>query len=339
MKKRFFYSCLCLIIVMLGCSGSSDDTPLQTSTNSTSQAESINYRQLAANYHSVSESNLTDAQLVSFFNQFFITSAQNISDSFACNDSRYFRYTRTGVSSYSSGNGSYNVSYTGVSLSIDSDYLVISSQGYPNHQSYFFYNAESSPVCMFSMGNTINDKDIVMKIPLSPTVASSPTNTTMSVIGLASNGVAFFDGYSANTNNVWSLSSDAFDQESETFDQTLGHPEQSGTYHYHVDTTYSGAISSSSPIYYTSINPVETDRSKLLGFMRDGFPVFGPEENNSTVSDSDLDSCRGHVGQTAEFGNVYHYHVKALETITENTEDAYIIGCFSGTVGPAVTTN
>ena len=76
-----------------------------------------------------------------------------------------------------------------------------------------------------------------------------------------------------------------------------------------------------------------------LSSTRDGFPVYGPQENASLVSESSLDSCRGHVGATTEFGTVYHYHVKALENITTNTEDAYIIGCFSGTVGPAVTSN
>lgn len=329
-----------VISLFTGCSEDSGSSSSSSSTSTTSSVgETINYRQLAANHHSVNVNALTDAQLISFFNQFFVTTSQTISDSFNCTDSTYFKYGRNGSSAYTSGSGSYSANYTGVSLSIDGDYLAISAQGMPDHKSYFYYNAETSPVCTFSMGNPINNIDIEMKIPLNPTVASNSSNTTMSTIGLAKNGVSFFDGYASNTNNVWSLASDAYDQESGTFDQMLGHPQQTGTYHYHVDPTYSGSIDASSPIFYTTITAAINDRSALLGFMRDGFPIYGPQESGTLVSESSLDSCRGHVGTTSEFGAVYHYHVKALENITANTEDAYIIGCFSGTVGPAVTSN
>ena len=39
----------------------------------------------------------------------------------------------------------------------------------------------------------------------------------------------------------------------------------------------------------------------------DGYAIFGPEEDRAIPSD--LDECSGHVSVTAEFGEVYHYHL------------------------------
>jgi hypothetical protein len=48
----------------------------------------------------------------------------------------------------------------------------------------------------------------------------------------------------------------------------------------------------------------------LMGFLLDGFPVYGPmEENGTIVNNSNLDAFHGHIHATADFPNgIYHYH-------------------------------
>jgi hypothetical protein len=50
----------------------------------------------------------------------------------------------------------------------------------------------------------------------------------------------------------------------------------------------------------------------LLGFLLDGFPVYGPLENSITITNADLDAYHGHTHATADFPNgIYHYHFTA----------------------------
>jgi hypothetical protein len=78
----------------------------------------------------------------------------------------------------------------------------------------------------------------------------------------------------------------------------------SGMYHYHMEPTYLTETLGS---------------SALLGFLLDGYPVYGPQENGRTVTNADLDSFHGHFGPTADYPQgIYHYHITA--------EDPYING-------------
>jgi len=97
-----------------------------------------------------------------------------------------------------------------------------------------------------------------------------------------------------------------------TFDQYDGHPTPMGQYHYHAE-----------PLHLTA----QHGRNALLGFLLDGFPVYGPDENGHTLTSADLDQFHGHTGPTPEFpGGIYHYHVTA--------DDPYINGSgFYGTPG------
>jgi hypothetical protein len=71
-----------------------------------------------------------------------------------------------------------------------------------------------------------------------------------------------------------------------SFDQYLGHPQLTGQYHYHQE-----------PAYLTTQN----GKSAFLGFLLDGFPVYGPQENGKAVSNADLDTYHGHSHATADF--------------------------------------
>ncbi|MFX6288843.1 YHYH protein, partial [Acinetobacter baumannii] len=75
------------------------------------------------------------------------------------------------------------------------------------------------------------------------------------------------------------------------------------------------------------LTTVKASKSALLGFLLDGFPVYGPTENGVTVTNSNLDALHGHSHATTEYPNgIYHYHITST--------DPYINGSgFYGTAG------
>ena len=80
-----------------------------------------------------------------------------------------------------------------------------------------------------------------------------------------------------------------------SFDQANGHPQQTGQYHYHVE-----------PVRLTE----KYGQDALLGFLLDGFPVYGPKEGTKTLTNADLDIYHGHTLATKEFpAGIYHYHI------------------------------
>ncbi|MCB0697211.1 MAG: YHYH protein, partial [Chitinophagaceae bacterium] len=102
-------------------------------------------------------------------------------------------------------------------------------------------------------------------------------------------GVPFYNQYAAGGSPLTG--------EINSFDQYNGHPQQMGDYHYHVE-----------PLYLTAAK----GKDALMGFLADGFPVYGPEENGKTLTSSDLDSYHGHSGATADYPDgIYHYHLSA----------------------------
>jgi hypothetical protein len=115
-------------------------------------------------------------------------------------------------------------------------------------------------------------------------------------IGIAVNGVALFNQYAAGRQPLMG--------EINSFDQYNGHPQNTGQYHYHVE-----------PLYLTTTN----GNSSLIGFLLDGYPVYGPFENGKRITNADLDELHGHTGVTADYPNgIYHYHI--------TSEDPYING-------------
>ena len=124
-------------------------------------------------------------------------------------------------------------------------------------------------------------------------------------MGVSINGVALFKQYAGPNNQPLT-------NEIRSFDQYNGHPQQTGQYHYHIE-----------PLYITAMH----GKDALIGFLLDGFPVYGPEENGALVSGSELDDFHGHTTPTKEYPEgIYHYHITA--------DDPYINGGeFYGTVG------
>jgi hypothetical protein len=209
----------------------------------------------------------------------------------------------------------YKKIYGATSITSDGTYVYIKSNGMPDHKSVY-YNSSNSLYENFSgttfgnnkfnkNPNTINSQSLTFKIPLNPTVASSHASTPLGPIGVALNGVPIFNQYAGPNQPLTG--------EIASFDQWWGHPQQSGLYHYHVE-----------PLYLTT---VKVTKSSLLGFLLDGFPVYGPQENGQTVTNAMLDAYHGHTAVTADYPNgIYHYHI--------TDADPFINGSgFYGTAG------
>ena len=206
----------------------------------------------------------------------------------------------------------YSKIYNATDIYLDGNYVVIEVDGVPDHNSPYFsssssqYEAYNGDNSNFNLNpNTIDSFDFKFRIPLNPTEASNHASTQLGSIGVSLNGVSFYNQYAGPNNQPLT-------NEINSFDQYAGHPQPQGVYHYHIE-----------PTYLTTNQGEEA----LLGFLLDGFPVYGPEENGVTITNDDLDAFHGHIGVTTDYPDgIYHYH------ITDN--DPYINGSgYYGTPG------
>ena len=189
--------------------------------------------------------------------------------------------------------------------------VVVTSTNIPDHKSPYFqptdarYEAYNGTNTRFVLNpNRIADQLLVYRITSTPAVAASVSATPLGPIGVTVNGVAIFNQYAGPNQPLTN--------EIDSFDQYGGHPQQTGQYHYHVETLWITA---------------KVGKGGLIGVLLDGFPVYGPLENGKTLVSSDLDALHGHTSATAQFPNgIYHYHVTA--------DSPYINGTgFKGTPG------
>ena len=177
---------------------------------------------------------------------------------------------------------------------LEGDVVVLKSNGVPDHSSPYFtasdnrYEAYNGDNDNFHLNpNRISEQSLTFRIPLNPTEASNKEATPLGAIGIALNGVALYNQYAGPNQPLT--------REIDSFDQYNGHPQQFGAYHYHVE-----------PLYLT----INKGKDALMGFLLDGFPVYGPEENGQAVTNADLDDYHGHVGATADYPDgIYHYHI------------------------------
>jgi hypothetical protein len=194
-------------------------------------------------------------------------------------------------------------------------YVYIESNGIPNHKSPYFgsgnsnYEAFNLDGVSFNLNpNRIDEQTLVFKIPISPTKASSASATQLGPIGVSLNGVPFYNQY-AGPNNT------PLTNEIISFDQYKGHPQNTGQYHYHIE-----------PTYLTSSD----GKDAFLGFLLDGFPVYGPEEDGKTITNSDLDAFHGHTTVTADYPNgIYHYHITDADPYLNGSGYYGVVGSVS----------
>ncbi|HYG03829.1 MAG TPA: YHYH protein [Chryseosolibacter sp.] len=191
--------------------------------------------------------------------------------------------------------------YGATDMYVEGDYIVIKSTAVPDHKSPYFegtewestmWIADTRPGFQQAPNNKVSSINFTFKIPKTPTESANKTPLGTATIGVAVNGVPLFNQYAAGqvpitTNSMEYLS----------FDLYGGHPTPFHEYHYHIE-----------PNYITD----NEGRDALVGFLLDGFPVYGPEEDGEILTSNDLDVYHGHSHATADYPDgIYHYHITA----------------------------
>jgi hypothetical protein len=182
-----------------------------------------------------------------------------------------------------------------VKVTINGDFLEIESDGIPNHQTATYPN-EHNP-------NSILRQNYHFRIPLQPKFAEQTTKLPFGPIGVAVNGIPFYNPYNAEGRDA------VFGPSAEVFDSCCGHPDPRGRYHYHK--------------YPVCINSPFRDpsgkHSPLIGWSFDGFAICGPNGEDGSPP-KDLDKCNGHIDKVRG----YHYHV--------TNDFPYILGAYRGVI-------
>ncbi len=196
-----------------------------------------------------------------------------------------------------SGYGAASVS----SVTVDGDYVVIKCTGVPDHKSPYFKNstwessmyvADTRSTFKQAPGSYVAAFNYTFRIPKAPKESSSKKSLGTATIGIALNGVPLFNQYAAG-NTAISVGTGEY----VSFDLYGGHPAPSLDYHYHIE-----------PNFITTAKGSDA----LIGYLLDGFPVYGSKENGKTVTSSSLDAYHGHTAVTKEYPNgIYHYHTTA----------------------------
>jgi hypothetical protein len=230
----------------------------------------------------------------------------------ACGSSGTTAAVTSPATTTTSGSGSgvttsamYSQFGSSVQVTIDGATVTLRTTDQPDHPSPYWPTSnplyEAPHAGMMRNPFSIVAQNIVMRVPLSPQVATQGSDTPLGPIGVSINGVVFFNQYAAGRVPLG--------DEIYSFDRLNGHPAPSNQYHYHME-----------PLWLTA-----TSKSRLIGVLLDGFPVYGPRDMDGTAP-ANLDVCHGHVGATSEFPDgLYHYH-------TTDTSP-YVSGCYRGAPG------
>ena len=145
----------------------------------------------------------------------------------------------------------------------------------------------------------------LFRIPRTPAVAATIQLTGLGPIGVFVDGVVMFDtrdafSYVNSTaseanpgDGIWSR--DAWVNESMTFDPALAHQPGSGQYHYHANAIALRSLLGdnvnfipATKLYVENTNTATPAHSPILGWVRDGYPVYGPygySVSNSAASE------------------------------------------------------
>jgi hypothetical protein len=156
--------------------------------------------------------------------------------------------------------------------------------------------------------NIISSHAVNITFDAIPTINDEP-----SCVGFGSNGISLAG--SAIYQGSSTLGTDAAAWE--ILDNNGGHTDGTETYHYHYLTE---AI-------LDELDPDDGGHSQLMGYMQDGFGIFGPRgEDGDILASADLGECHGHTHDIEWDGNIlnmFHYHW--------TYDFPYNVGCFKGT--------
>ena len=154
--------------------------------------------------------------------------------------------------------------------------------------------------------NLPTNRKTLYRIPRNPSVPATRTLTGLGSIGIFVDGVAMFDSRDAFSWNgtteaagTGSWNREAYVNEGATFDPGFAHQENSGTYHYHASPVALRHrlgdhvdFDTATRTYRESSTPVSR-HSPILGWVQDGFPIYGPYGySNATNAGSGLSRMR-----------------------------------------------
>ena len=190
-----------------------------------------------------------------------------------------------GTSQTTWSNGTQNQStpaYAGVQeIYSSSDWLYLRTSGLASHTMGPWLNG--------SFPNLPKNQNVLYRIPMHPVVHTATNLTGLGAIGYFVDGVSMFDSRDAfywngttEVTGTGSWNREAYVNEGATFDPGYAHQENTGTHHYHanpVAVRYQVGdhvdFDATTKTYSESTNPV-TKHSPILGWVRDGYPVYGP---------------------------------------------------------------
>jgi YHYH protein len=199
------------------------------------------------------------------------------------------------------------------------------SNGIPNHElsdqylvpgGAFTPPVDESEVSAFDAAEVVIETPLDVTIPTKPVYSDTVTDTSLGMIGVMISGAQMFNDYEDQARSFIAVN-DNFSIDGVPFvDSCNGHPlainAGAGNYHYH-----------GIPYCITDVIDTAGSHSKILGVLKDGFPLYGPQDVDGTkVTGDDLDECNGHFGPTPEFpAGIYHYHSK--EDVSPYTPNCY----------------
>jgi hypothetical protein len=176
-----------------------------------------------------------------------------------------------------------------------SNWIYVCSSGLGSHVMGPWY---IDPERRVSFPNLPTDQQFIFAIPRHPVAQTGRQFNRLGEIGMFVDGVRMFDandGFSYSNeggrdaepranighgDHLWNR--DALVNEGKTFDAALGHQQQWGTYHYHVQPIALRYLLGdhvdfdSATKTYRESAVAATRHSPILGWMQDGYPIYGP---------------------------------------------------------------
>lgn len=105
-----------------------------------------------------------------------------------------------------------------------------------------------------------------------------------------------------------------------SLDACGGHVQPAGPFHYHLVPQVIDNLFEVEGID-RNCSYVDQSSNTILGYTRDGFPMYGYQDSDGTVP-TDLDDCQGHTHATTDFPDgIYHYHI--TNVIDPNSDAGY----------------
>ena len=219
----------------------------------------------------------------------------------------------------------------------------------------------STGLASFTMGpwqpgfpNLPENQKSLFRFPRTNAVPAAKTSTEGGAIGMFVDGVAMFNSWDAFTydpgtgsdtagyTGYWNR--DAYVNEGATFDPAYAHQQNTGTYHYHaspIALRYQLGdhvdYNATAKTWSEATNPPAA-HSPLLGWVADGFPVYGPYGySNPTNANSGVRRMiSGYVIRNGQYGTS-NLTLSGRTTIPEWAVRLYNVS--SNQAGPAVTSS